>query len=156
MRSIFSWLINILAVGFWIFRVIVTFLENSNISFMVKTINFNVEIGLLFATIVFLVLIFKRNIIGGIAYFIAYAWYFGLGLFNILTNSNGSYSQDVTTQAFVCIIAILLGLLNLLDIVLSKYRKSDKNGKHTDWFFKNKDFDRKLDERADKNNYRIF
>ncbi|MCL2859213.1 MAG: hypothetical protein FWF46_01305 [Oscillospiraceae bacterium] len=156
MRSVFSWLINILAVGFWIFRVVVTFLENSNVSFAVKTINFNIEIGLLFATVIFLVLIFKRNIIGGIAYFVAYAGYFGVGLYSILVNSNGNFATDTITQAFVCIIAIFLGLLNLVDLVLSRNRKSEGKHKHTDWFFKDDKFDRKLDKRADKNNYRIF
>ena len=156
MRSVFSWLINILAVGFWIFRVVVTFLENSNVSFVVKTINFNVEIGLLFATIVFFVLIFKRNIIGGIAYFIAYAWYFGVGLYNVFVNSNGNFATDTITQAFVCIVAIFIGLLNLLDLVLSRQRNGDGKHKKTDWFFKEDKFDRKLDKRADKNNYRIF
>ena len=156
MKSVFSWLINILAVAFWVFRIIVAFLENSNASFVVKTINFNIEIGLLFVTVILLVLIFARNIIGGIAYFLAYAWYFGMGLYNIIANSNGGLSNDAITQAFVCLVAILLGLINLLDLVLSRHRKGESKGKHTDWFFKNKEFDRKLDERADKNNYRIF
>lgn len=28
--------------------------------------------------------------------------------------------------------------------------------KKTDWFYKNEEFDRKLDDRADKNNYRTL
>jgi len=28
--------------------------------------------------------------------------------------------------------------------------------KQTDWFYKNKEYDRKLDERADKNQYRTL
>jgi len=156
MRSVFSWLINILAVAFWIFRIIVTFLENSNINFVIKTINFNVEVGLLFLTIVFLVLIFKRNIIGGVAYFVVYAGYFGVGLYNILANSNGNFTTDILTQAFVCVLAIFMGLLNLLDLAISRQRKGDGKSKKTDWFFKEDKFDRKLDERAAKNNYRIF
>ena len=64
--------------------------------------------------------------------------------------------MSVAIEAIVCIVAILISLLNLIDIVLMRYRKSDNPSKKVDWFYKNKNYDRNLDERADKNNYRIY
>ena len=39
---------------------------------------------------------------------------------------------------------------------MSKGKNSGGNNKKTDWFYGNKDFDRKYDERADKNQYKGF
>ena len=58
-------------------------------------------------------------------------------------------------EAFVCVLAIFIAFLNSIDLVFFKHRKS-VNKKKTEWFYKNKDYDRNLDERADKNNYRIY
>ena len=44
----------------------------------------------------------------------------------------------------------------LLDLLLDKNRKENPKDKKTDWFYKNEEFDRKLDDRADKNNYRTM
>ena len=40
-------------------------------------------------------------------------------------------------------------LINACD----KNKKTNPKDKKTDWFYKNEQFDRKLDERADKNNF---
>ena len=42
------------------------------------------------------------------------------------------------------------------DLLLDKNRKENPKDKKTDWFYKNEEFDRKLDDRADKNNYRTM
>ena len=44
----------------------------------------------------------------------------------------------------------------LFDLIIDKSRKANPKDKKTDWFYKNEQFDRKLDERADKNNYRTL
>lgn len=151
MRSITSWLINILAVMFWIFRAIITFCDSLSIDFIIKPIDTNIEITLLFITFICLILVLKRNIIGGLAYFAVYSWYFGTEFYHII-----SVNQNIDVLSLcICIFAILLSLLNVLDIALSKVRKKENPNKKTDWFYKNQKFDRELDERADKNNYRI-
>ena len=43
-----------------------------------------------------------------------------------------------------------------LDKNPDKNRKAHPKDKKTDWFYKNEQYDRKLDERADKNNYRTM
>ena len=37
--------------------------------------------------------------------------------------------------------------------LLDKNRKLNPKDKKTDWFYQNEEFDRKLDDRADKNNF---
>ena len=54
------------------------------------------------------------------------------------------------------IIGIILPLIVLIDLLLDKNRKENPKDKKTDWFYQNEQFDRKLDDRADKNNYRTI
>lgn len=53
-------------------------------------------------------------------------------------------------------IGLIIPLAALFDVLLDRNRKEHPVDKKTDWFYKNKDFDRKLDDRADKNNYRTL
>lgn len=160
MKSVFSWFISALAVMFWVFRVVVAIMATFEVDFIIKPIDMNIEIALLFLTLPCLILIFKRNIIGGIAYFGLYGWYFGMELARIIEslviNSTAILPMNVVVQALVCIVAILISLSNLLDIIFSRFRKSENPSKKVDWFYKNENYDRKLDERRDKNNYRIY
>lgn len=149
MKSVFSWFINMAAIAFWIFRVIVLVLSTLSIDFIIKPINEGIEIPMLFITVICLVLIFKRNILGGILYFAIYSWYFGTEIYNGLVQNSFSMSSIIS------ILAITIAILNLFDIVLSKNKVTTKSLRGTDWFYKNEKFDRELDERADKNNYRI-
>ena len=52
-------------------------------------------------------------------------------------------------------IGIILPVAILFDLLLDKNRKEHPVDKKTDWFYKNENFDRKLDERADKNHYKF-
>lgn len=160
MKSVFSWLISGLTVIFWIFRVIITIFSTLKVDFIIVPSDINIEIALLFLTLPCLILIFKRNIVGGIVYFGLYGWYFGMELAKILENVFVNNVQilpmSVVINAIICIIAIVIALMNLIDIVLSKYRKSENPSRKVDWFYKNENYDRKSDDRADKNNYKIY
>ena len=63
--SLFSYLITIFSVVFWFFRSIVCLMASMQMDFVCQPMNLNIEIGLLFATLPCMILIFKRNIIGG-------------------------------------------------------------------------------------------
>ena len=52
--------------------------------------------------------------------------------------------------------ALELAIAALFDVLLDKNRKAHPTDKKTDWFYKGKQYDRQLDERADKNNYRTL
>ena len=51
---------------------------------------------------------------------------------------------------------LVIAIAAVFDVLLDKNRKAHPTDKKTDWFYKNKEFDRKLDDRADKNNYRTL
>ena len=40
-------------------------------------------------------------------------------------------------------------------MLVDKGRKANPKDKKTDWFFKNSDYDRKYDDRADRNEYKF-
>ena len=110
------------------------------------------EIILLFVTLFALVLIFKRKLLGAVLYFSTYLLYFGTDLYNNIVKQTNDYMTIAT-----CIIGLILAIAVLLDIVINKNRESKKEyDKKTDWYYRNKDYDRKLDDRADKNNYRTL
>ena len=53
-------------------------------------------------------------------------------------------------------IGIAVALFAFLNISVDKNRAAHPTDKKTDWFYKNEQYDRKLDDRADKNNYRTL
>lgn len=158
MKNLSSWLISFFIIGFWIFRVVVAIMAQLNLSFMVTPIDLTTEIILLFAVIICIPFIYKRKMIGGIIYLGLYGWYFGQDILNSIINiTNG---ETITAaegfSLFISLIGIILAVVNIFDILLDKGRKANPIDKKTDWFYKNKEFDRKLDDRADKNNYRTM
>ena len=54
------------------------------------------------------------------------------------------------------ILKIIIPIAVLIDLLLDKGRMAHPVDKKTDWFYKNEQFDRKMDDRADKNNYRTL
>ena len=68
-----SWLISFFIVIFWVFRVLVAISvqSGSNLANFI-TFDFNLEIIMLFVTILSFILIVRRSIIGGILYFVTY------------------------------------------------------------------------------------
>jgi hypothetical protein len=56
----------------------------------------------------------------------------------------------------VSLIGMIIPIAVLLDLLLDKNRKNNPKDKKTDWFYQNEEYDRKMDDRADKNNYRTL
>lgn len=158
MKNLSSWLICFFMIMYWAFRVVVAITGSMGVDFVVKPIDNNIEIILLFVVLICIPFIFKRKLIGAIIYLLSYGYYFGRGLYtNIMQMINGeTLSMDVYTNMFFSLIAVAIPIFALFDILLDKNRQKNPVDKKTDWFYKNKDYDRKLDERADKNNYRTL
>ena len=158
MKNLSSWLIVMFMIMFLGFRVIVAISGSMDGDFFVKPIDNNIEIILLFVVLLCVPFIFKRKIIGAIIYLISYGWYFGRGLLtNIMQLINGeTLGIDTYMTMFISLIAIALPSIALFDILLDRNRMKNPVDKKTDWFYKNEQYDRKLDERADKNNYRTL
>jgi len=141
---------------FWLLRVVVAVTYTLGVNFPIVPLDFNTEIILLFVTIIAMIFIIKRNIIGALIYFVAYGLYFGNDLYNGVMNIiNGQTGAVDYLSLFISFIGVLIPFLTVMDILLNKERKGSTKDKKTDWFYENEKYTRKLDERADKNQYKF-
>lgn len=155
--SLISYLITMFAGLFWIFRVVVAVTTSLNIDIGFTVPDLTAEIIMLFVALLCIVLIVRRQLIGAILYIVSYGWYFGKDILNaFLQIQNGE--QLATMQAFnvfIAFIGVIIALATVVDIAINKNRKGSTKDKKTDWFYKNEQFDREFDERADRNNYKF-
>lgn len=160
MKSLSSWLVVMFMAMFWVFRIIVTLMEQLGkdlAGFMV--FNTTYEIILLFVVVVCLLLIIKRKLLGALIYLVGYGVYFGsyiLNSVNIMLESKDGIDMVIMQNTIVALIGILLALFSVIDILIDKNRTKNPKDKKTDWFFKNEKYDREMDERADKNQYKTL
>ena len=157
MKSLFSYLITFCAVLYWIFRVVVSLMYAIGKEFICEPLNANLEILILFLTIPSIIFIIRRNLIASTLYFAMYAAYFGTILFNSLSGVVGAdeaMSFNDTSSILFTAIGVLIPFLVFMDIFIqrNRFNPTDRN---TDWFYNNEQFDRKMDSRADTNQYKI-
>lgn len=158
MKNLSSWLITFFIIMFWAFRVIVALMGSMESEFIVAPIDNTIEIILLFVVLLLVPFIFKRKLLAAIIYLLAYGWYFGRGLLSntILMINGETLNSTIYFEMFISLIAVALPIATTFDILFDKARMKNPVNKETDWFYKNKEYDRQLDERADKNNYRTL
>lgn len=159
MKNFSTYILVVFMVMFWIVRIIVTLEAQLGKNFMEMTPMDNTkEIIILFLTVLCLILVVRRKLTGALLYLTMHAVYYGEDITNKLKlmQEGQTLSLGDSTQFICSIIAIALALAVLVDMLLDKGRKVNPKDKKTDWFYKNKDFERKLDDRADKNNYRTM
>lgn len=152
MKSLFSYLITILAVIYWIFRVIVSLMYSMGENFICEPINPNIEILILFLTIPSIIFIIRRNAIVATLYFGMYAAYFGTLLYDNVMNMSGNLMRSI--EFLVNTLGVVIPLLVFFDVIIQKriIKYADKN---TDWYYTNEKYDREFDERVDRNHYKI-
>ena len=156
--TVFSYMITVWNVIFWIFRVVVTVCYTAGIEFIIEPLNSTLEILLIFATIPCMIFVIKRNVIGAACYLAIYVSYFGTAIYNTVNNISSEDGLTISSSIdlFMSILGIIIPILTFLDVWLNKHRKSLSGGnRSTDWYYKNDEYDRKYDERADKNQYKI-
>ena len=160
MKSITSWLLAFILVIFWVFRIIVTLSAQFGGDFGGFIVfNNTVEIVMLFVSLLCFVLIVKRKVLGAIIYLVGYGYYFGSYIIsNVLPAiaSEEEISIEIMQNGAIGIICLILGLCTLLDIAWERTKLKHFTDDKTDWFFNNKNYDRKYDERADKNQYKTL
>ena len=158
MKSVGSYLLVLFMIMFWVFRIIVAFTATMGVDFAFQPLNQSVEIVLLFVTLACVILVVKRKLLGAIIYLVAYGMYFGVDLYNTVVSVMNGATIELTQYAVILMsfIGVVLPLCVVFELLLDKNRKAHPVDKKTDWFYKNEQFDRKLDERADKNNYRTM
>ena len=159
MKNFSTWLLACFMVMYWVFRIMVALMAQLHQDFFIVPINETMEIVLLFVVLVCLVLVVKRKIVGALIYLLAYGMYFGTDIMTKITTLIDGSSQlglNDYTALIISLIGIILPIAVLLDLLADKNRKAHPKDKKTDWFYKNEAYDRKLDDRADKNNYRTL
>ena len=159
MRNFSTWLLACFIVMFWVFRIIVALMAQMRQEFFVTPFNETMEIILLFVVLLCLVLIVKRKMVGALIYLLAYGMYFGTDIatkVSLMLEDASQLTAADYTGLLISLIGIIIPVAVLLDLLADKNRKAHPKDKKTDWFYKNEAYDRKLDERADKNNYRTM
>ena len=156
MTSVFSYLIIMMACIFWIIRVVITVCFSLDVDIGIAPLNSSIEIILLFVTLICIVFIIKRKIFGAIVYLLANGLYFGDDVFfGIKGIIDGQADSSNYISLVLSIIGIIIPVLIVLDIFFNKEGNGKTTDKKTDWFYKNKQFDRDFDERADRNQYKF-
>ncbi len=160
MKNFSTWLLACFMVMFWAFRALVTLMAELHQDFGgIVPLNKTLEIILLFVVLVCIVLVVKRKMVGALIYLLSYGMYFGTDIFkniNTIIEAEGQLPATTFMNLFVSFIGIILPVAILLDMLVDRNRKNNPKDKKTDWFYKNEKFDRQLDDRADKNNYRTL
>lgn len=154
MKSFSSILIAIFAFMFWAFRLVTTILYSVGVEFVAVPIDITMEVALLFITFICICYIAKRKLLPVTIYLIAHFLYYGFYLYQNLTAETLTLNNYM--DLFFAVIGIAIPVAAFFDILLDKNRKAHPIDKQTDWFYKNKDYDRKMDERADRNQYRTL
>lgn len=157
MKDLRSWLITFFIIMFWGFRIIVALNGGEDSNFLVKPVDKNIEIILLFVVLALIPFIFKRKIWAAVIYLGAYGWYFGRGLFtNVVSMINGeTLPPTIYLDMLVSFVGIIIPIATVFDILIGKVQKTPED-KSTKWYYNDSKYDRQLDERADKNNYRTL
>lgn len=153
--SFFGFLLGLFAIIFWVIRVVVAFTASMGIEFFLDPLDIRIEIILTFITLIYIILIFKRSIIGALIYMFSYWGYFGVYIYKIFTGTQEVVFNDYL-NVLVSTIGVILPFIIFMNIGFSQSsKKTSIKTRKTDWFFQNKDFDRQYDERADKNQYKF-
>ena len=156
MTSLFSYLLTFLAVIFWAFRAVVTVMFQLDNPLFAQPSNLNYEIIVLFLTLPCIVGVCKRNIVFAAGYLALYATYFGNTLYLVIQNATDVGITLINSADMVCtVMGIIIPLLIFFDILLNKNRTLGTGAKKEDWFYANEQYDRKFDERADRNQYKF-
>ena len=159
MSKFSTYLLLMFMIIFWLLRIVITIMAQLGKDFMgIVPINQTFEVVLLFLFLLCAILVVKRKLLGSLLYLGLHAVYFGGDItdkIGILA-SGETLTMGQSADLMLSIIGIIIPLAVLIDLLLDRGRKEHPVDKKTDWFYKNKKFDRELDERADKNNYRTL
>lgn len=157
MRTMANYLIIMLSILLFIFRLVVVFTFTMGIEFAVTPLNVNLEMGLLLIMIISIILMSKNKLLGPIILVVSSIAYYGPDLFIKLTSlSTNVMSINTAIQLTASVIGITIPIFAFFIIAFAKEQEKRPVDKKTDFFYKNEAYDRKYDDRADKNNYRTL
>jgi hypothetical protein len=153
-----SLLLMMFAGMFWLFRVVVAICVSTEINIGFPVTNMTVEVIVLFISLVGLFLLVRRNLFGILLYLGSYIYYFGNIVLQAVLNiqSGTTLTMSETTNVLASTVALALAMFVSMDVLIGKGSRGSTSHKKTDWFYKNEELDRQMDERADKNQYKTL
>ena len=99
----------------------------------------------------------RSKLSGAIIFLIASLAYYGPELINEFTYlSSNSVSVDSVMQMIISLVCVIIPIFAFFIIAFAKEQEKRPVDKKTDFFYKNEAYDRKYDERADKNKSRTL
>lgn len=156
-RSMSHYLIIMFMVMIMIFRFIVLFTTVLGINFPIVSTNEMMEVGIILTSLVCIILFSRTKLIGGIIYLTVSCIYYGPEIIsNLPTAISGVISLDDATKIIVAMIEIVVAIFAFFILIYDKKQEINPVDKKTDFFYKGDQYDRKYDDRADKNNYRTM
>ena len=161
MKKFSTWMLVMFMILYWILRVVIAVSYELKWDFAgLVPLNETMEVILLFVVLLCIILVVKRKMLGGLLYLLSYGMYFGTNVIdniqNIMNAMTGTVEISQYLNLFMSVIGIILPVAVLFDLLWDRERKENPKDKKTDWFYKNEEYDRQLDDRADKNNYRNY
>lgn len=156
-RTMAHYLIIMFMVMLLIFRFVVLFTTVLGIEFKVVANDESMEIAMIFITLVCIILFTKTKLIGGIIYLLSSFFYYGPEFIKQFPSAlNGAVSMDSAIQILILMAELTLPIFALFILIYDKKQELKPVDPKTDFFYKNEAYDRKYDERADRNNYRTM
>ena len=141
MASFSTLLLTIFMVMFWLFRAIVAVCTQFSIDLLgIVAYDFNVEVIIAFATLICIILVVKRKMIGSLIYLALYGVYFGEHFITnimILTQAQATVTIDLSMNLISDLVGIILALFVVFDMLVDKGKKANPIDRKTDWYFKN-------------------
>ena len=158
MKEFSSYMVIMFMIIFWILRIVACIANTMYMEFPIIPTDQTLEVALLFVTLVCIVLVAKRQMVGAALYLIIYGVYFGNDITGYISKINDGMTLTLNeyTTLFVSAIGVVLPIITIVELMISNHKTKNYKDNKTDWFYKNKQFDREKDERADKNNYRTL
>lgn len=154
MKSLANWLTVTFMATYFLFRIAVCAMAFEGKEFIATPINLNVEIFILFVTLVCIVLVMARMHLGVIIYCVAYWGYFGATVLNQIMNMSSINPMYDGIDLVFNALGMVLPIVAIMDMIIDKSKAPVS--KKSEWFYTNKKYDREYDERADKNNYKLL
>ena len=156
MKTMSNYLIIMLTILLLIFRLVVFITASMEIEFVVKPINMDNELALIFVMLFCTILISKNKLSGAIILTVASIAYYGPSLLGQITGLSSGVSLDSAMQMVVSMLCIVIPIFAFFIIAFAKEQEKRPVDKKTDFFYKTDKYDREYDERADRNNYKTL
>ena len=103
MKTFANWMTVIFMIMYWGFRIFVTYMFTNGNEFPIQPINLATEIVIIFLTFLCIVLVFKRQRVGGFIYFGINLMYYGFDIYLNLTGLGADSESFSVMGSGICL-----------------------------------------------------